>query len=282
MYITLEKGSVHMERNICHFIPFHKDHHSIHTINFVLETKQQSYDRLKSESVYKMYYVCSGHGAIHTAGRITPLTQGDLFFTFPSVSFSIESIENFTYMYISFVGYRGNELMENLKISSNNFLFHNTDEIYDFWKKGLLTNPKVIDLISESVLLYTFSFLGTRLLDEHSQPKQHHSVDLIKKYIDDHFSDHNFSLENMRQELSYNKKYISYIFKKQTGIGIVEYLNTIRIQNACTMIEQGFTSITDIADRCGYSDAQYFSKIFRAKMGIAPTQHIKAVKISKP
>ena len=47
-----------MEENICHFISFHNDTQSIHTINFVLETKPQSYDRLKSESVYKMYYVC--------------------------------------------------------------------------------------------------------------------------------------------------------------------------------------------------------------------------------
>ena len=113
-----------MKQNICHFIPFHKDTYSIHTINFVLETKPQLYDRLKSESVYKMYYVCSGKGYIHTTGQITPLTQGDLFFTFPAASFAIESVENFTYMYISFIGLRGNMIMESLNISSNNFLFH--------------------------------------------------------------------------------------------------------------------------------------------------------------
>ena len=171
--------------------------------------------------------------------------------------------------------------METLKIGSNNFIFHNTDEIYDFWKRGLSANPKVIDLISESILLYTFAFLGNRLLPENNNTKQHHSVELIKKYIDDHFSEHDFSLENISHDLSYNKKYISYIFKKQIGTGIIEYLNTIRIQNACTMIEQGFTSITDIADRCGYSDAQYFSKIFKSKMGVAPTQHIKAIQAGK-
>ena len=58
-----------MEQNICHFVPFHKDIHSIHTINFVLETMPQQYERLKLESVYKMYYVCSGQGAIHDAGQ---------------------------------------------------------------------------------------------------------------------------------------------------------------------------------------------------------------------
>ena len=44
-----------MEQNICHFIPFRKDILSIHTINFVLETKQQQFTRLKTESTYKMY-----------------------------------------------------------------------------------------------------------------------------------------------------------------------------------------------------------------------------------
>ena len=266
-----------MDNNVCHFIPFHKEHHSIHTINFIFETKPQPYTRLKTESIYKMYYVCSGQGRIHTAGKITPLEQGDLFFSFPATPFAIESVEDFTYMYISFVGYRGNELMESLKISTHNFVFHDVDEIYDFWKKGLLANPNVIGLISESILLYTFATLGNRLFPENNKSKQQHSVDLIKKYIDDHFNEKNFSLENMSRELSYNKKYISYIFKKQTGTGIIEYLNTIRIQNACTMITQGFTSITDISDGCGYSDAQYFSKIFKAKMGIAPTQHIKTL-----
>lgn len=270
-----------MKQNICRFIPFHKDTYSIHTINFVLETKSQQYDRLKSESVYKMYYVCTGQGYIHTLGKITPLTQGDVFFTFPATSFAIESKENFTYMYISFVGLRGNMIMESLNIRSNNFLFHNADELQDFWEKGILESSKVMELISESVLLYTFSFLGNRLLPDNNEPKQQHNVNLIKKYIDDHFTDHDFSLDNMSRELSYNKKYISYVFKKHFGIGIIEYLNTVRIQNACAMIEQGFTSVTDIADRCGYSDAQYFSKIFKAKMSIVPTQHIYNVQKAK-
>lgn len=266
-----------MEQNICHFIPFHKDLHSIHTINFVLETKHQRYDRLKTESVYKMYYVCSGQGRLHTPGKITPLGQGDLFFTFPAASFAIESVENFAYMYISFLGLRGNRILDSLAIHSGNFIFHQAREVQDFWETGIKTSANVTELMAESVLLYTFAFLGNRLLPDSDKCKQTHSVDLIKKYLDDHFSDHNFSLEDISRELSYNKKYISTVFKKHFGIGIIDYLNTVRIQNACTMIAQGFTSVNDIADRCGYSDAQYFSKIFKERMGMAPTQYINTL-----
>lgn len=278
VYTDKQRGVSTLTENICHFIPFRKDIHGLHTINFVLETKRQDYTGLRSESVYKMHYVCSGEGRLHTCGAITPLEEGDIFFTFPAEPFAIESGEGFTYMYISFVGLRGNQIMEDLKISSGSFLFRNAGEVGHFWERGLSVNGNVIALMSESVLLYTFAFLGDRLLSESREVKQSYSIDLVKKYVDDHFSDSDFSLEAVSRELSYNKKYISTLFKKHIGIGIMEYVNTIRIQNACTMIKQGFISISDIAEKCGYGDARYFSKVFKGKMGIAPTEYIKTVR----
>lgn len=273
-YNDFGKEGFRTDNNICHFLPFHKDVHSIHTINFVLETVPQPHDRLRSESVYKMYYVLSGSGAIHTTTKISPLTHGDIFFTFPGSYFAIESWQDFSYMYISFVGLRGNEIMESLSINTNNFIFQNCIEVEEFWEKGIYANPKVVHLMSESIIMYTFAHLGNRILPERNQSKAHHSVDIIKKYIDDHYADHDLSLESMHRALSYNKKYISHIFKKHFGVGIVEYLNTVRIQNALTVIKQGFTSVNDIADRCGYSDSQYFSKVFKSQIGIAPTKYI--------
>ena len=270
-----------MNKNVCHFIPYHKDYHSIHTIHFVLEIKPQIYHALKSESVYKMYYVCSGNGFIHTKGQIQPLSAGDVFFTFPAHPFSLESGEHFSYMYISFLGTRGNMIMEKLKISNHNFLFHNCNEVSSFWKNGLKTNSEMTDLISESILLYTFTFLAEKtvpLADKNT--KNSNAFSLIKKYIDDNFSNTNFSLDIISSVLKYNKKYISAVFKKNMGMGIIEYLNTIRIQQACTMARQGFTSVNDIAACCGFADPQYFSKVFKRKMGVAPGIYIKSMKNS--
>ena len=59
------------------------------------------------------------------------------------------------------------------------------------------------------------------------------------------------------------------------GIGIIEYINTIRIQTACTMMEQNFTSVSDIANKCGYADPQYFSRIFKQRVGVSPLAYIK-------
>lgn len=265
-----------MDNNICHFIPYHKDHHAIHTINYVLETLPQSGTGLKSEALYKMHFVRTGTGFLHTPGHAWALSAGDIFFTFPGTPFRIQSGENFSYMYISFLGARGNQIMERLGIGPDSFLFHDCTAAAAFWEKGLQTPAELTDLISESILLYTFSYLGSRSLCFADTGKQKDdTVSVIKKYIDDHFSSPDFSLENMSRELKYNKKYISSAFKKTMKVGIAEYLTTIRIQQACTMVTQGFTSVTDIAAYCGYRDPQYFSRVFKTRMGVSPGAYIK-------
>ena len=266
-----------MSQNICHFIPFHKDYNSIHTINFVLETEPQSHDSLKTETVYKMHYVCSGHGLLHTTGKVMPLKEGDIFFTFPASPFRLESKENFTYMYISFIGSRGNMIMEKLKVSQKNFVFHNAQRIQKIWKEGLAVHPNLSDLMSEALLLYTFAYLGENQLPSKTDKKSNDVVKRIKKCIDDNFTCTDFSIDHISRELSYNKKYISHIFKKEMGVSIIEYINTIRIQTACTMMEQNFTSVSDIANKCGYADPQYFSRIFKQKMSVSPLAYIKAL-----
>ncbi len=267
-----------MDENICLFVPYHKDYHSIHTINFVLETKKQVYTSLMAQSVYKVYYVCSGNGAIHTMGQVNELHRGDVFFTFPAVPFCIESGSDFSYMYISFLGSRANMIMEKLKISAHNFIFSDCGDMEAFWQNGFSINPELTDLISESILLYTFSFLGNRYIPADSKSRSNNVALTIKKYIDDNYSNADLSLDSISAEIAYNKKYVSTVFKRDIGIGISEYLNIIRIQNACTLIRQGFTSVCDIAACCGYTDPQYFSKVFKQQIGMSPSSYVKSKK----
>ena len=267
-----------MRENICHFVPYRKDYQAIHTINFVLETKSQKFTTLVKQSVYKIYYVCEGEGILHTADGDYPLSVGNVFFTFPNFPFAIESVNNLKYMYISFLGGRASMIMEKFHISKKQYVFSECNELKVIWENAIGIHSQLSDLASESVLLASFAFLGERTLDpEKNNDSNNMLSSLIKKYIDDNFADPSLSLESIANHLSYNKKYISTIFKKETDIGVVEYLNTLRIQNACTFMNQGFTSVADIAHSCGFSDPQYFSKVFKKLLKMTPMQFIKNV-----
>lgn len=266
------------KNNICRFVPRHNDFEAIHTINFVLERKQQKYESLKMNSVYRMHLVADGKGILHTLGCTYPLRKGDIFFGLPAVPFAIESVEDFEYLYISYIGARANMIMDKLNITNQNCVFHDFDEVFDLWMDSLHANSAMFDLRSESVLLYTFSVMGTRFLQkDDGDRKAMVTASLIKKYIDDNFSDTEFSMDKMERELSYNKKYISRVFKKEIRVNITEYLNTIRIHHACTLMEQGFTSIKDIALLCGYKDSLYFSRVFKKQMHVSPREHMAEI-----
>ena len=67
------------------------------------------------------------------------------------------------------------------------------------------------------------------------------------------------------------------ILGKYLNEGITEYLNTVRIQQACALMEQGFTSIKDIALLCGYKDPLYFSRVFKKEMKVSPREHLAEI-----
>ncbi len=262
--------------NICRFVPVRKDAPAIHILNVVFETKPQIYAGLMNNASYKIHYVCSGEGKLHTPGRTFALKSGDLFFTQPAVPFAIESGEGFTYMYSSFLGERANLFIDKLKINGENCLFHDFEMLEPMFQRALDTNVEVADLVCESILLYAFSMLGDSLFaEERSERARGDAVSLIKKYIDENFSDPNLSLEQIGAALNYNKKYISAVFKEKFKVGVAEYLRTVRIQQACALMEQGFTSIKDISALCGFADPLYFSKVFKTRMAVPPRKHIE-------
>lgn len=265
------------KENICHFIPLDTDHGHLDALNFVWETQSQHPGALKTEAVYKMHLVCAGQGALHTLGKITPLHTGDLFFTFPAEAYAIESGEGFEYMYISFLGSRGNKLMEKLNICRHNAVFPDHSGLKSFWQNAIEMKSPLLSEVGESVLLFTFAALAQAEREQKSLQKGHAWAQ-IKKYLDDHFTDSTLTLRTMGEALGYHPKYMSSVFKKHTGMGIAEYLNSLRIQHGCVMIAQGFTGIGDISTQSGFSDPQYFSKVFKRHMGLTPGQYIKQQK----
>jgi AraC-like DNA-binding protein len=267
------------EQNVCRFVPHEINDHSIHTVHFVFETKEQIYTGLRLKSLYTVYFVMQGSGRLHTRGEVLALEKGDVFFSFPAEPFAIESVEDFQYMYISFLGARGNRIMDKLGISSKSPRISRCGELATVWTQGLNSPAELSDIASEAVLLHTFAYLGG--LRPECKARDDGRADLIsmiQKYVDEHFSDPDFSLERLGSDLKYNKKYLSTVFKRHLGVGIVEYLHTVRIQHACTMLRQGFTSVSDVALRCGYPDAQSFSKVFKRRMNMSPRAYMEQSK----
>lgn len=261
--------------NICKFIPANDTETGINIINFVYEKNQINYNEQIKLPIYRMGIVTNGKGRLKAYGINESLNVGDLFFMFPSVSFRLEANEDFKYIYISFLGVRANMLMDKFGINSQNCIFHNNDMLIPIWESAI--KAEVSDLKCEAILLYSLSELGEQFFQKESETAAKALVIKIKEYIDTHFNLFDLDLKMIANKFSYNEKYISNLFKKEFKTGISEYISTIRVQNACTLIGQGLTCISEISSLCGYSDSLYFSKVFKKKTGLSPRAYINKV-----
>ena len=266
-----------LNENICMFIPNSPSLGDIHVLHYVLETKKQRFDGWKSISYYRMHYVVEGEGVIHTHNGDHKLSKGDVFFCLPSTPFALQSIKNFKFIYISFIGERANAIFHKYSINVKNCIFKNYEILSDLWRRGIELPVESSGVYAEGLLLITTSLIAADTMHVDNVKKTPQTAALIKKYIDENFSSQDLSLESICRTFSYNDKYISKIFKKEFMVSFKEYLNTIRVNNACALMNKGFTSVKDIAFLCGFNDPLYFSKVFKIKMKVTPREYIYSV-----
>lgn len=94
------------------------------------------------------------------------------------------------------------------------------------------------------------------------------------KYINERLS-LNISLEQTAKAVHVNPVYLSKLFKDETGKNFIDYVTDIRLDKAKEMLRSGVCSIKEITSETGYSDQNYFSRLFKRKFGITPTEFKK-------
>ena len=71
----------------------------------------------------------------------------------------------------------------------------------------------------------------------------------------------------------FSHEYLSRLFKSTYHLGISEYLTSVRMERAASLLKDPAIRITEIASRVGYPDNTYFSKAFRNYFGVSPSEY---------
>ena len=98
---------------------------------------------------------------------------------------------------------------------------------------------------------------------------------LSLEYIEQHFSDCEFSMVDMCEKLAISVSYFSAAFKEYTGRTFIEVLTDRRIQEAKLLLQNPNLKTYEVAERCGYRDSSYFSTLFKKYVGMTPKEYAK-------
>ena len=97
-----------------------------------------------------------------------------------------------------------------------------------------------------------------------------------RDYIDRNFREVDCTVKSVAEKIQIDRTYLYRLFKEETGMSVIEYINWCRIRRACTMLSNTLAQIKDVALSVGFSDQLYFSKVFKKINGITPTEYRKA------
>lgn len=96
-------------------------------------------------------------------------------------------------------------------------------------------------------------------------------------YMEQNFTE-KIDLERLSGIAGISAGHFCRLFKQITGMSAIDYINDLRINKAVGLIKSSGQNITEIAMNCGFSDSNYFSRIFKKSQKISPMQMKKLVR----
>ena len=99
----------------------------------------------------------------------------------------------------------------------------------------------------------------------------------IKQYINKNYAS-NITIDTLSNVLLCSKSTLSTAFKNAFQKTIIEYLTEVRLQHAILLLDNPSLSIKTIASSCGFSEQNYFTKVFQKYHHMSPVEYRKRSK----
>lgn len=87
-------------------------------------------------------------------------------------------------------------------------------------------------------------------------------------------------LEQVAEHFGITREYLCSIFKRQTGMTVMYYLNNVRIEKACRLLASTDLAVEQVAEQCGFGSTVYFHRVFKRVMNDTPARWRRLIKES--
>jgi len=103
----------------------------------------------------------------------------------------------------------------------------------------------------------------------------HELVEAVTDLILASWQDPQFGVNWLAAKLDIHRSTLSRQFHLVTGTTLSEYITSVRVQNAMSMLQETSLPVAVIARQCGYADPDYFSKLIKTRLGVPPSRFRK-------
>lgn len=117
------------------------------------------------------------------------------------------------------------------------------------------------------------------LVQTYSRERYSGVVRDVLNFVDFHYMEP-LNLESLANKYAVNKNYLSTRFHKEVGMTVTDYINLTRVRRSLKLLSGTTLNMPEIAERCGFSDANYYTRTFKKIHGTTPNEYRKSLQFS--
>lgn len=152
------------------------------------------------------------------------------------------------------IGYQGNELLAQKRVNSIEHVLNT--------KTHVTLLEYILDLYIDMLESKTTKSPETNLL-----------VNEMGLYVHENYKNPDLNVKKISDDLHLSAGYAGPLFKKYKGITLNTFINNLRIEKSCKLLEDISLNVSTVGQRVGIPDTNYFCKLFKKIKGITPTEY---------
>ena len=239
--------------------------------------------------MYIIHFVKSGMGTIETNGHKYTVRKNDAFIVRPHILNvqTADKSEPFELYFFAFGGKFADELVEKTVFKNNTVSVSVSDDslhqIIADAAIELNENPysetHTLEYLFKLISYFdTNTHLFTIRNDENNIYQKY--INTVQEYIQFNYSK-SIKISDIADQLNVDRSHLYRIFKKSTGNSIEDYLVSVRINTARSLLEDTDFSALAISTLVGYAHYSTFSKMFKRHTGVTPQQYRANIRSTK-
>ncbi|HBC9088253.1 TPA: helix-turn-helix transcriptional regulator [Citrobacter koseri] len=137
----------------------------------------------------------------------------------------------------------------------------------------LSRSPQAQDIIQPLVLSLLHlcrSVVNTR--PDSRRPRSEFLYHSMCNWVQDNYA-RPLTRESVAQFFNITPNHLSKLFTQHGTMSFVEYVRWVRMAKARIILQKYHLSISEVAERCGYHDSDYFCRLFRRQFGLTPGEY---------
>jgi YesN/AraC family two-component response regulator len=120
-----------------------------------------------------------------------------------------------------------------------------------------------------------------RYLEERERNRGSETIERVKAFVEDNLG-RDLSLQVVAELVHLHPRYLSQLFKEETGVNFVDYVNRRRLETAAQLIKSSDLNVEQIAGSVGFNTPAYFIKKFKEMYGVTPKSYKINYTLNRP